>query len=64
MRDRAGCHNEIIRRMAEPKHLADLRAQKERIEHERREVERRANYEMEADRLRREIEAMGEKPCA
>jgi hypothetical protein len=56
--------DEHIRRMSEPEPYRSLRLQKERIEHERQQQAERDRYDREAEKLRREIMAMGERPCA
>ena len=57
-------NDEHIRRMGEPEPYRSLRLQKERIESERQAAIARAGYDRKADALRREIEEMGETPCA
>lgn len=56
-------HADIIRRMAEPEDLRELRRQAERIEHEREQANRRFFNDMEKSRLRWQIREAGETPC-
>ena len=56
--------DEHMRRMAEPEPARSLRLQKERIEFEREQKRRKALSDIEAERLRREIESLGEILCA
>jgi hypothetical protein len=54
---------EILRRMAEPEDLRELRRQAERIEYEQKRASDALFQSFEKDRLRRQIRAAGEVPC-
>lgn len=56
-------HAGIIRLMAEPEDLRELRRQAEMIEREREKANRRFFDDMEKSRLRRKIRDAGETPC-
>jgi hypothetical protein len=63
-RGKDAMQDEIIQRMGEPEPYRSLRLQKERIEAEKEAAALHAIYDIRAAALRREIEALGEKPCA
>ena len=63
-RERDEMMDEHVRRMSEPEPYRSLRLQKERIEAERERRVEQARCDREAERLRKEIIAMGHVPCA
>jgi predicted component of type VI protein secretion system len=56
-------HADIIRQMAEPEYLRELRRQAEAIRRDRRNALRDLLNRNEAETLRREIREAGETPC-
>lgn len=63
MFDRTRAHDDIIRRMAEPEYLRELRNQAERIRAQKKREVEGYFHDLEADRFRREIRKAGETPC-